>query len=205
MPEPKMTTYEFPREAFVNKPPRPYDVIGMVRSKADFFSLDANHDESTLCRNYYNRAVSDLVKIAKEQGGDAVLDVRSVVMLFDGKTETYPTPECSDEGAEGQVLVQGTAIKWKRKPGEPETTFEPLTPAPVEKNSEPKERFHYKNQGMNDIEMDIRDPYNSTLSSVEPLPPGHFAEVKSAAKFRSPSAKKPTYVPRPSDSARAHQ
>jgi hypothetical protein len=31
----------------------------------------------------------------------------------DGKSETYKTPECSDDGGEGQILTQGVAVKWK--------------------------------------------------------------------------------------------
>jgi hypothetical protein len=111
-PEPKLTHYKFPKNAFVGNVSRPYTVLGPVRSKADYASLDAQHEEKELCRTYYNKAVKDLVKFAKKQGADAVVDVQSVVFLEDGRHETYKTPECSDDGGEGQVLTQGIAVKW---------------------------------------------------------------------------------------------
>jgi hypothetical protein len=53
------------------------------------------------------------VKYAKQQGADAVIDVRSVVFFEDGSRETYQTAECSDEGDTGQILAQGVAVRWK--------------------------------------------------------------------------------------------
>ena len=55
--------------------------------------------------------------MAKKQGGDAVIDLKSVVYLEDGRREMYPSAECSDDGIEGQVLCQGIAIKWKTSGG----------------------------------------------------------------------------------------
>ena len=52
--------------------------------------------------------------MARHQGADAVVDIKSVVFLENGKQETYSTPECSDDGFEGQILLQGVAIKWKK-------------------------------------------------------------------------------------------
>ena len=80
--------------------------------------MEFGEKDGDLCRNYFNKAVQDLVKFAHDAGGDAVIDVKSVVLLLDGKTEMYPRPECSDEGAEGQALVRGIAIRWK-KPATP--------------------------------------------------------------------------------------
>jgi len=92
---------------------RPYEVMGWVRSKADWPTLDQNNYNEGLCRNYFNKATRALFKEAKKVGADAVIQVRSVVFLLDGKVGEYPTPECSDDGAEGEVLVRGIAIKFK--------------------------------------------------------------------------------------------
>jgi hypothetical protein len=106
--------YPFPKgEAFYGNTEKPYVTLGTVRSKVDFNSLDDSREEQYLCNNYFNKAVRDLVATAKKQGGDAVIDVKSVVYLEDGKQETYARPECSDDGLEGQILTQGIVIKWK--------------------------------------------------------------------------------------------
>jgi hypothetical protein len=102
----------FPKEAFVEKPSRPYTVIGRVRSKVDYQSLDPNNEEGKLCRNYYNQAVKKLVEYAKAKGADAVIEVRAVVFLMDGRNEKYKQPECADDGGEGQALAEGFAVKW---------------------------------------------------------------------------------------------
>jgi hypothetical protein len=114
LPAPKFKRYSFPHdEAFSGDTERPYKILGQVRAKIDFPSLDADHDEIDLCRNYFNKAVHDLVTTAKKKGGDAVIEVKSVVFLENGKQETYTTPECSDDGLEGQILTQGIVIQWK--------------------------------------------------------------------------------------------
>jgi len=112
LPEPKFQKHEFPEDAYVENVKRPYTKVGTVRSKVNFPSLDFNRDENFLCRNYYNKAVRDLVKMAKKSGADAVINVKSVVFLGDGRQESYSTPECADDGEEGQILTQGTAVKW---------------------------------------------------------------------------------------------
>lgn len=109
-----MPKYAFPKEAFIGEPDRPYEALGLVRTRVNFPSLDPRHDESQLCANYFNKAARDLLNRAREQGGDAVIDIKSVVFLIDGRSEVHPTPECSDDGAEGQVLAQGIAVKWKQ-------------------------------------------------------------------------------------------
>lgn len=116
MPEPKVTHYDFPKNAFVGDVKRPYIVLGPVKSKVNFQTLDPNHDEEFLCQNYYNQAVKELVKFGKEKGADAVIDVKSVVFYEDGSSGSFKTPECSDEGAEGQVLAAGIAVRWKPVP-----------------------------------------------------------------------------------------
>ncbi len=110
---PKHTSYKFPtNDAFVEPVTRAHHRVGTVKSKVDFPSLDVANDEQTLCRNYYNKAVADLVKLARAQGADAVVDVRSVVFYENGTSELFKTPECSDDGREGQILAQGIAVKW---------------------------------------------------------------------------------------------
>jgi hypothetical protein len=113
MPEPKYERFRFPKNAYVGNVTRPYETLGPVRSKVDFANLDLQREDKEVCHNYYNKSVRELARFAKLQGGDAVIDVKSVVFLQDGRSETHPTPECSDDGAEGQVLTQGIAVKWK--------------------------------------------------------------------------------------------
>jgi hypothetical protein len=111
---PKHTWYTFPEDAaFLQEPARPYDVMGTVRAKVNFKSFDEINDEKVLCKNYYNQAVNDLVRMAKEKGAEAVIQVRSVVFLGNGIQEAYVSPECADDGSEGQILTQGVAVKWK--------------------------------------------------------------------------------------------
>ena len=115
MPTPEHKSYRYPTgKAFVEAVKRPYRVIGMVRAKVNFPTLDPMHEESDLCKNYYFKAVKDLVSSASEKEADAVLEVRSVVFLADGRKEVYSTPECSDDGLEGQILVQGLAVQWEK-------------------------------------------------------------------------------------------
>ena len=105
--------YEFPKDrAFLGNVKQKYKTLGMVRSKVNYQSLDPNREEADLCRNYYNKAVKDLVQMAEDRGADAVIDVKSVVFMEDGRSELYPTPECADDGLEGQILTQGIAVKW---------------------------------------------------------------------------------------------
>lgn len=119
MPTQRFEIFEFPNQfafAQASSVKRPFEPLGWVRSKVNFQSLDVTRDEAILCRNYYNKAVKQLVDTAKQKGADAVVDIKSVVFLEDGRRELYSTPECSDDGFEGQILVQGVAIKWKKEP-----------------------------------------------------------------------------------------
>jgi hypothetical protein len=114
LPTPQLKTYPFPYgTAFYGDVKRPYTKLGLVRTQVDFPSLDPKHEEDALCKNYFNKAAADLVSRAKDQGGDAVIDLKSVVFYEMGRSETFPRPECSDDGEEGQVLAQGIAVKWK--------------------------------------------------------------------------------------------
>jgi len=93
---------------------RPYEPLGWVRAKADWTTLDQDAYSENLCRNYFNKAAASLLREAKKVGADAVVQVRSVVFTLDGKAEEHAKPECSDDGATGEVLVRGIAIKFKR-------------------------------------------------------------------------------------------
>lgn len=115
LPSPSHRPFTFPKNAYFLPPKdQAYDVVGTVKSKVNYNALDQDHSEEALCSNYFNKAVGQLVKAAQEKGADAVVDVRSVVWLMDGRTETYPRPECSDDGEEGQAFVEALAVKWKK-------------------------------------------------------------------------------------------
>jgi hypothetical protein len=118
LPSPEVKRHVFPREGvFLGEPERLYDVVGTVRSKATWSTLLLPEmDEQLLCRNYYNRAAQDLLGHAKKAGGDAVMQVRSVVFLLTGKRKTHPTPECSDDGETGEILLEGVAIRYRKPP-----------------------------------------------------------------------------------------
>jgi hypothetical protein len=117
LPKPKQSWYTFPKDAHVEDVSRASDRLGVVRSKVNFRTLDADYDEDKLCKNYYNKAVAELVRHAKAKGADAVIEVRSVVFLENGKSEIHKTPECSDDGEEGQILAMGVAVRWKKDDG----------------------------------------------------------------------------------------
>jgi hypothetical protein len=113
-----MPKFAFPKgRAFVGDVKRPYKKLGQVRAKVNFNTLDWVHEEDQLCRNFYNKGVKDLVDRARKQGADAVIDVQSVVFSDITGGQAFSTPECSDDGQEGQILLQGIAVKWI----EPET------------------------------------------------------------------------------------
>ena len=101
---------ELPSGKFKN---REYQVLGWVRSKAHWPTLHEEGYNEGLCRNYYNKTSRSLLKEAKKVGADAVIQVRSVVFMLDGRVQEFPTPECSDDGAEGEILLRGIAIKFK--------------------------------------------------------------------------------------------
>lgn len=120
VPSVRHQKFKFPADrAFVGLPSdREVERIGFVRARSDFNSFDPERPENdvqTVCRNYYNRAVQDLVKFSREKGGDGVVEIKSVVFTMSGKSELHDSPECSEEGTEGQILVQGVAVKWKPK------------------------------------------------------------------------------------------
>lgn len=112
-----MKVHRFPQDAVLFDRPsmkdKPYEVLGRVRTKVNFPSLDGQREDTTLCKNYFNKAAKDLLSRAKKAGGDAVMEFRSVTFMMDGKSELHKTAECADDGEEGQVLAEGYVIKWK--------------------------------------------------------------------------------------------
>ena len=118
LPKVSHPRYKFPSDhAFVGVPDRPYEVLGRVRAEAKFPTLDPEASEDRLCKNYYNHAVRKLVEVARgEAKGEAVIEVRSVTYLLDGRIERHKTAECADDGSEGEILVEGIAIRWKPVP-----------------------------------------------------------------------------------------
>ena len=121
LPKQEHVHYKFPKDqASITIPKREHEVIGVVRDKVDYTSLDMDTDEETLCRIYFNKSVANLVSQAEKKGADYVIDVKSVVFYPDGKWEAHPGPECADDGMTGQVLTRGTAVKWKPDPPEKE-------------------------------------------------------------------------------------
>jgi hypothetical protein len=112
-----MEKFDWPKDrAFIEEPKRAYTKIGQVKTKVDYQSLDPDHEEDALCKNYFKKAVQDLVKRAKDHGGDAVMDVRSVTFFEDGTSKRFKDAQCADDGQSGQVLAEGVAIKWNPEP-----------------------------------------------------------------------------------------
>jgi hypothetical protein len=100
---------EQPLGPHLNQPVKP---LGWVRTRVRFPTLEQDVNNAALCRNYYNKAAGQLLKEARKVGADAVIQVRSVVLLFSGQMQEFPTPECSDDGAEGEILLKGIAVKY---------------------------------------------------------------------------------------------
>jgi hypothetical protein len=138
LPKPKQAYFSFPKDAYIETPKRTFHPMGTVRSRVNYPSLDVRHEEQELCRNYFNKAVIDLVRMAKERGADAVIEVQSVVFLEDGRVETFKKPECADDGEEGQALAQGVAVKWKRAAAPPPES--PHSPFALPESQQPKPR-----------------------------------------------------------------
>jgi hypothetical protein len=140
LPKPRQTFHSFPKDAYMEVPKRSFHPMGTVRSRTNFPTLDVRHEEHELCRNYFNKAVADLVRMAKERGADAVIDVQSVVFLEDGRVETYKKPECADDGEEGQALAQGIAVKWKAAKAPAGEQPPPHSPFTLPEGQAPKPR-----------------------------------------------------------------
>lgn len=119
LPKVRHKQHAFPKEAFIGKPDRPHQLVGQVRTRVSYPTLDMDSDEDKLCANYFNKAVVDLVRRARDNGAQAVIEVHSVVFLADGRSERFPRAECTDEGDEGEVLAEGLAVKWVEDPLKP--------------------------------------------------------------------------------------
>ncbi len=121
LPEERHSKFVFPKEKiFVELPTgtdatRKYEVLGWVKTRATFPTMEQEQNSLSLCRNYYNKAARSLVKEAEKVKADAVIKVRSVVLFMDGKYQEFTTPECSDDGAEGEILLKGIAIRYKEE------------------------------------------------------------------------------------------
>ena len=120
LPEEHHKVFPFPeKHVYVELPTgpdanRPYETLGWVRTKVHYPTMEQDPNNLGLCRNYYNKGAAQLLKEAKKVGGEAVVQIRSVVMMMDRTVQEYPTPECSDDGAEGEILLKGIAIKFKK-------------------------------------------------------------------------------------------
>ncbi len=105
-----------PPQVFFSQPSRAFEVLGTARSWHEFkTSLDESYDEkefSRRCQQAFYQAAQKVLGIARSHGGDAVMQVKSVVFLADGRKEFYPRPECVDDGEEGEALVEGQVIRW---------------------------------------------------------------------------------------------
>lgn len=137
LPKYEHQVYQFPKnQAWIEeKPTRPIKEMGEVKSVVNFNTLDPNFEEANLCKNYFHKAVNKLVQLAKKQGGDGVVDVRSVVFYRDGRFRTYKHAECFDDGMEGQVLARGTVFQYLPKQKGSSTgsaEFLESSPAPAE-------------------------------------------------------------------------
>ncbi|MFN7686023.1 MAG: hypothetical protein ACK5QT_11505 [Oligoflexia bacterium] len=106
-----------PKGAFFGAPPYKFKALGTVRATREYPTLNiemTDELQQALCQKAFAEAVRDLLQNAKTNGGDAVADVHSVVYTGDGRRQSFDRPECSDDGEEGDVLVQGVAIQWIR-------------------------------------------------------------------------------------------
>mgnify|MGYP007063368841 CR=1 FL=1 len=114
LPEPEHEVHKFPKNAYIKIPDKEFEKLGLVRAKVNFPTLHWDAPLQRLCQNYFNKATKQLISLAKKNGGDAVVDVKSVVFFMDGTSQTYSKAECADDGLEGQNLARGVAVRWKR-------------------------------------------------------------------------------------------
>ena len=126
-----------PKAVYFGKPPYKYKGLGVVRASKTFSTLNlemTDEIEAAYCKKVFVDAVNELLQLSKTNGGDGVADVHSVVFLADGRQESFDRPECTDDGEEGEVLVQGVAIKWVRtaaQPGPAASSAPGVAPTPV--------------------------------------------------------------------------
>lgn len=117
VPEADYVPQEMPKQVFVDAPSGMVigTKLGILKTKVNFSTFSSQYDESVLCRNAYRKAAKQIWKMAEKLNAEAVIDFRSVTFYLDGKHETHKTAECSDEGGDGQVLVQGMAVRWQKE------------------------------------------------------------------------------------------
>lgn len=138
LPAERHEPHVFPQsDVYVDQPTgdrqgQPLKPLGWVRTRVRFPTLEQEPHNPALCRNYYNKAAAQLLKEARKVGADAVIQVRSVVLLFSGQTQEFPTAECSDDGAEGEILLKGIAVKYLPRPSPTPSS----TPAPPRSSGE---------------------------------------------------------------------
>lgn len=131
LPKERHSVYTFPeREVYVEQPTgkrfgQAFKPLGWVKTKVRWPTMEQVPNDQSLCRNYYNKGASQLLDEAEKVGAEAVIQVRSVVLLLNGQLQEHPTPECSDDGAEGEILMKGIAIKYEPTP----------TPTPAKKRN----------------------------------------------------------------------
>lgn len=118
LPSAEYHEYAFPTaSAYPGVPQAKHIRLGMVSAKVNYPSmspptLDVQREEAEFCRNYFNKAVIEMVALAQKKGGEAIIEIRSVVTYRDGKREVLVGPECTDDGVEGQVVTQAVVVKW---------------------------------------------------------------------------------------------
>lgn len=135
LPTAKFERVSFPKDAHIGDVKRPYETLGMVRTKINYPSLDPNREEDQLCQNAFNQAARDLLERARKNKADAIIDLKSVTLLESGQWETHASAQCSDDGQEGQILAQAIAVRWKRAPAKRSASSAPTSKptAPIAK------------------------------------------------------------------------
>jgi hypothetical protein len=119
IPNQEIRHYRLPRSGVFEEhelKEKPYEALGLMKGKTNFNSLVESMTFEQLCSNYFNKAVTELLSRAKrDRGADALMNLQSVVYYANGAVEYHKKPECSDDGAEGQILIQAQAIRFKKR------------------------------------------------------------------------------------------
>lgn len=114
LPDSKYEKIKFPKKGATtaDKVSYPFKKLGIVRTKILFPTTDPEHEPEQMCLSAFNQGAHDLLsKAKKEFGATAIISVRSVVFYLTGEKKLFETPECSDDSAEGQILMQAEAIQ----------------------------------------------------------------------------------------------
>lgn len=117
LPEEKIDIVQPPKSGiYLDLPPQAtgeYVELGDVKTKINF-KMSQMYEDEFLCQNAYHRGLKDLLHRAEAKGGNAIMNIRSVVFYLDGKNESFKTPECSFETEEGQILMQAKVIRLSK-------------------------------------------------------------------------------------------